>query len=133
MSIAWAIAEFIQDPVRLRARTLFATHYHEMTQLEGLREGITNYSVAVQERNGRVLFLRKIIPGGADRSYGIHGSSWQAFQAVLHRAKAVLLQLRIYNFSKNPFAKLNRHCNSTLPCLRLTPCWRKSGRWISSL
>ena len=94
LSIAWAIAEYIQDPQRLGARTLFATHYHEMTQLEELREGITNYCVAVQEKNGEVLFLRKIIPGGADRSYGIHVAQLAGLpNMVIERAKAVLAQL----------------------------------------
>ena len=94
LSIAWAIAEYIQDPQRLGARTLFATHYHEMTQLESLREGITNYCVAVQERDGKVLFLRKIIRGGADRSYGIHVAKLAGLpDQVIHRAKAVLAQL----------------------------------------
>ncbi len=94
LSIAWAIAEHIQDPRRLGARTLFATHYHEMTQLEELREGITNYCVAVQEKNGEVLFLRKIIPGGADRSYGIHVAQLAGLpELVIDRAKAVLNQL----------------------------------------
>ena len=94
LSIAWAIAEYIQDPGRLGARTLFATHYHEMTQLAELREGITNYCVAVQEKNGEVLFLRKIIPGGADRSYGIHVAQLAGLpDLVIERAKAVLVQL----------------------------------------
>lgn len=94
LSIAWAIAEYIQDPRRLGARTLFATHYHEMTQLEDLRESITNYCVAVQEKNGEVLFLRKIIPGGADRSYGIHVAQLAGLpDVVIDRAKAVLIQL----------------------------------------
>ena len=94
LSIAWAIAEFIQDTQRLGARTLFATHYHEMTQLEGLRAGITNYSVAVKERDGKVLFLRKIVQGGADRSYGIHVAQLAGLpDAVIQRAKAVLAQL----------------------------------------
>jgi len=94
LSIAWAIAEYIHDPRRLGTRTLFATHYHEMTQLEGLREGIMNYCVAVQERDGEVLFLRKIIPGGADRSYGIHVAQLAGLPPpIINRAKAVLAQL----------------------------------------
>ena len=134
LSIAWAIAEFIQDPERLGARTLFATHYHEMTQLEGLRAGIVNYSVAVQERNGTVLFLRKIIPGGADRSYGIHVAQLAGLpEAVIHRAKAVLAQLESATSSPHPILR-----DSTIPCnlmrryLHHTPCWRKSGKWTSS-
>ena len=94
LSIAWAIAEHIQDRRHLGARTLFATHYHEMTQLEGLREGIRNYCVAVQERDGDVIFLRKIVPGGADRSYGIHVAKLAGLPpAVITRAQEVLAQL----------------------------------------
>jgi DNA mismatch repair protein MutS len=94
LSIAWAIAEYIQDRQHVGARTLFATHYHEMTQLEGLREGITNYCVAVQERDGDVVFLRKIIPGGADRSYGIHVAKLAGLPpTVIARAQQVLAQL----------------------------------------
>ncbi len=94
LSIAWAIAEFIHDPQRLGARTLFATHYHEMTELETLREGIRNYRVAVQERDGDVVFLRKIVPGGADRSYGIHVAKLAGLPAsVIARAQQVLEQL----------------------------------------
>ncbi|HET9962668.1 MAG TPA: DNA mismatch repair protein MutS [Nitrospiraceae bacterium] len=94
LSIAWAVAEFIEDPQRLGARTLFATHYHEMTQLETLRGGIANYRVAVQETDGEVLFLRKIVPGGADRSYGIHVAKLAGLPTdVIDRAQAVLTQL----------------------------------------
>ncbi|MGH7217462.1 MAG: DNA mismatch repair protein MutS [Nitrospiraceae bacterium] len=94
LSIAWAIAEHIQDRRHLGARTLFATHYHEMTQLEGLREGIRNYCVAVQERDGDVVFLRKIVPGGADRSYGIHVAKLAGLPStVIARAQQVLAQL----------------------------------------
>src|SRR5688572_25724770 len=94
LSIAWAIAEHIQDRRHLGARTLFATHYHEMTQLEGLREGIRNYSVAVQERDGDVVFLRKIVAGGADRSYGIHVAKLAGLPpTVIARAQQVLAQL----------------------------------------
>jgi DNA mismatch repair protein MutS len=104
LSIAWAIAEYIHDPGQLGARTLFATHYHEMTQLEELREGIINYCVAVKERNGEVLFLRKIIPGGADRSYGIHVAQLAGLpNAVIERAKAVLVQLESSSSSHSPF------------------------------
>ena len=94
LSLAWAIAEHIQDRRHIGARTLFATHYHEMTQLEGLREGIKNYCVAVQERDGDVVFLRKIIAGGADRSYGIHVAQLAGLPpTVIERAKDVLAQL----------------------------------------
>ncbi len=94
LSIAWAIAEYIHDRRSLGARTLFATHYHEMTQMEALREGIRNYRVAVQERNGDVLFLRKIQPGGADKSYGIHVAKLAGLpSSVIDRAQEVLSKL----------------------------------------
>ncbi len=94
LSIAWAVAEHIQDRRQVGARTLFATHYHEMTQLADLRDGIRNFSVSVQERNGEVLFLRKIVAGGADRSYGIHVARLAGLPArVIGRAQEVLRQL----------------------------------------
>jgi DNA mismatch repair protein MutS len=94
LSIAWAIAEYIHDCTRLGARTLFATHYHEMTNLEQQRTGIKNYRVAVQERGGDVVFLRKIVAGKADRSYGIHVAKLAGLPpAVINRAQAVLYQL----------------------------------------
>ncbi len=94
LSIAWAIAEHIHDRARLGARTLFATHYHEMTQLEQQRAGIKNYRVAVQESGGDVVFLRKIVAGKADRSYGIHVAKLAGLPIdVIRRAQAVLSQL----------------------------------------
>jgi DNA mismatch repair protein MutS len=94
LSIAWAVAEYIQDRRHLGARTLFATHYHELTELAGLREGIKNYSVSVKERNDEVVFLRKIVEGGADRSYGIHVARLAGLPVeVLTRAQQVLTQL----------------------------------------
>ena len=94
LSIAWATAEHIQDRARLGARTLFATHYHEMTQLEQQRTGIKNYRVAVQERGEDVVFLRKIVAGKADRSYGIHVAKLAGLPPdVIRRAQAVLSQL----------------------------------------
>jgi DNA mismatch repair protein MutS len=94
LSIAWAIAEYIHDCTRLGARTLFATHYHEMTQLEQQRVGIKNYRVAVQECGAEVVFLRKIVAGKADRSYGIHVAKLAGLPAdVISRAQTVLSQL----------------------------------------
>ena len=94
LSIAWAVAEYIHDRRTLGARTLFATHYHEMTQLEQQREGIKNFRVAVQERDGNVVFLRKIVAGGADRSYGIYVAKLAGLpSSVISRAQDVLFQL----------------------------------------
>ena len=72
LSIAWAVAEYIADKTKCGAKTLFATHYHELTELEEKQEGIKNYSIAVKEKGEDVIFLRKIVEGGTDESYGIH-------------------------------------------------------------
>jgi DNA mismatch repair protein MutS len=94
LSIAWAVAEHIQDRARVGARTMFATHYHEMTDLANRHEGVKNYTVAVRERNDEVLFLRKIVEGGADRSYGIHVARLAGLPpTVINRAREVLAQL----------------------------------------
>ena len=72
LSIAWAVAEYIADKEKCGAKTLFATHYHELIELEGKIEGVKNYSVAVKEKGEDIIFLRKIVKGGTDESYGIH-------------------------------------------------------------
>ena len=72
LSIAWAVAEYIADKEKCGAKTLFATHYHELTDLENQLEGIKNYSIAVKEKGEDIIFLRKIVRGGTDESYGIH-------------------------------------------------------------
>lgn len=72
LSIAWAVAEYIADKEKCGAKTLFATHYHELTELENQLEGIKNYSIAVKEKGEDIIFLRKIVRGGTDESYGIH-------------------------------------------------------------
>lgn len=102
LSIAWSVAEYILDRNRLGARTLFATHYHEMTELAQQREGVKNYTVLVKERNEQVLFLRKIVEGGADRSYGIHVAQLAGLPpAVITRAREVLAQLESGHSSSN--------------------------------
>jgi DNA mismatch repair protein MutS len=94
VSIAWAVVEYIHNHPGLRAKTLFATHYHELTQLSDLLPGVRNYNVAVNESGGQVVFLHKIIPGGADRSYGIHVGQLAGLPTpVVQRAEQILLQL----------------------------------------
>jgi DNA mismatch repair protein MutS len=94
VSIAWAVVEYIHNHPSLRAKTLFATHYHELTQLADLLPGVRNYNVAVNESGGQVVFLHKIIPGGADRSYGIHVGQLAGLPSpVVQRAEQILLQL----------------------------------------
>ncbi len=94
VSIAWAVVEYIHNHPKLRARTLFATHYHELTQLAELLPGVRNYNVAVSEADGQVVFLHKIVPGGADRSYGIHVGQLAGLpHTVVQRASEILLAL----------------------------------------
>jgi DNA mismatch repair protein MutS len=94
LSIAWAVAEFIHNHPRLRAKTLFATHYHELVELASFLPRVKNFNVAVTEEEGKVIFLRKVIPGGADKSYGIHVAQLAGLPAsVVHRAEEVLAGL----------------------------------------
>ncbi len=92
LSIAWSVAEFLHD--KTKARTLFATHYHELTELEMTRGGVKNFNVAVREWNDQIIFLRKIIPGGADKSYGIQVARLAGLPPeVITRAKEILSNL----------------------------------------
>ncbi len=90
------MVEYIHNHPRLRARTLFATHYHELTQLAELLPGIRNFNVAVTEADGQVVFLHRIVPGGADRSYGIHVAQLAGLPLpVIQRASEILNQLEL--------------------------------------
>lgn len=92
LSIAWSVAEFLHD--KIKARALFATHYHELTKLASERKGVTNFNVAVREWNEQIIFLRKIIPGGADKSYGIHVARLAGVpKEILDRARDILAHL----------------------------------------
>jgi len=94
LSIAWAVAEFIHNHPRLRAKTLFATHYHELVELASFLPRVKNFNVAVTEEEGKVIFLREVVPGGADKSYGIHVAQLAGLPAsVVHRAEEVLAGL----------------------------------------
>jgi DNA mismatch repair protein MutS len=92
LSIAWSVAEYLNTT--LRARTLFATHYHELTELARLLPATKNYNVAVREWGEQIVFLHKIVPGGTDKSYGIQVARLAGLPApVLKRAKEVLREL----------------------------------------
>ena len=94
LSIAWGMIEYIHNHPHLRAKTLFATHYHELTQLADLLPGVRNYNVAVSESGGKVVFLHKIVPGGADRSYGIHVAQLAGLPGpVIQRANEIMAEL----------------------------------------
>lgn len=95
LSIAWAVVEHISNPKILGAKTLFATHYHELTELEGTMSGVNNYCIAVKEQGDDIVFLRKIIKGGADKSYGIQVAKLAGVpDTVIARAKELLEELR---------------------------------------
>ena len=94
LSIAWAVAEYISDKEKCGAKTLFATHYHELISLEEKLDGVKNYSIAVKEKGEDVIFLRKIVPGGTDESYGVHVAKLAGVpQVVTKRANEILRSL----------------------------------------
>jgi DNA mismatch repair protein MutS len=101
LSIAWAVAEFIHNHPKLGAKTLFATHYHELVDLTSTLPKVKNYNVAVSEQGDRIAFLHKILPGGSDRSYGIHVAQLAGLpKSVIHRAQEVLARLESQDTSK---------------------------------
>ncbi|MBC7959869.1 MAG: DNA mismatch repair protein MutS, partial [Vallitaleaceae bacterium] len=103
LSIAWAVVEFIANHQSIGAKTLFATHYHELTELEGSIDGVVNYCIAVKEKGDDIIFLRKIIPGGADKSYGIQVAKLAGVpNPVILRAKEILEELTEADITKGP-------------------------------
>ncbi len=112
LSIAWSVAEFLHD--KIKARTLFATHYHELTKLAAERKGVCNFNVAVREWNDQIIFLRKIIPGGADKSYGIQVARLAGLpKEILDRAKEILSNLEKPDGITAPSAKPHKRAAKT--------------------
>ena len=102
LSIAWAVAEYISNSEKCGAKTLFATHYHELTDLENKLEGVKNYSVAVKEKGEDIIFLRKIVKGGTDESYGVHVAKLAGVpQTVTKRANEILKSIERKNVLNN--------------------------------
>ena len=94
MSIARAVLEYVADKKQLGAKALFATHYHELTELESLVEGVKNYNIAVKKRGDDITFLRRIVRGGADDSFGIEVAKLAGVpNKIIHRAKQILAEL----------------------------------------
>lgn len=94
ISIAWSIVEYLHENPRAHARTLFATHYHELNEMEQLYGRIRNFNVSVLEKDGRIVFLRKLMPGGSEHSFGIHVARLAGMPAsIVRRAGEVLQQL----------------------------------------
>ena len=94
LSIAWSVVEYLVDKTKVGAKTLFATHYHELSELEGNVEGVVNYQITVLERGNSILFLRKIERGGADKSFGIHVAQLAGLpKPVVMRAREILARI----------------------------------------
>jgi DNA mismatch repair protein MutS len=107
LSIAWAVTEYLHDGCPWRAKTLFATHYHELTELALTKGRVKNFHVAVKEWNDRVIFLRKLVEGGTSRSYGIQVARLAGLpEAVIDRAKEILGNLEQGEFGEEGFPKL---------------------------
>lgn len=98
LSIAWSLAEYLHNQPSVAAKTLFATHYHELNELENMYEHIVNYNVSVKEHDGKVIFLRKLVRGGADHSYGIQVADMAGLPSiVIERAKEILKNLESHS------------------------------------
>lgn len=109
VSIAWAVAEYLHDHAPVAAKTLFATHYHELTELAVTRERVKNYNIAVKEWNDQIIFLRKIVKGGASHSYGIQVGRLAGLpEAVIARAKEILGNLEAGEFVREGMPRLAR-------------------------
>jgi DNA mismatch repair protein MutS len=110
VSIAWAVAEYLHDTDRCRARTLFATHYHELADLAVTRSGIKNFNIAVRQWNDQIIFLRKIVEGSASHSYGIQVARLAGLPGeVIDRAKEILANLEGGEFADNGAPRIARH------------------------
>lgn len=110
ISIAWAVAEYLHNNPQVRAKTLFATHYHELTDLALTLRGVKNYNVLVREKGDQIAFLRKIVPGAADKSYGIQVARLAGLPPeVIERAKEILANLEEGEFEAEGQPKLAKH------------------------
>ena len=109
ISIAWAIVEYLHEHPKARARTLFATHYHELNEMEKSFSRIKNYNVSVREADGRVIFMRKLVRGGSEHSFGIHVAQIAGMpKSIVKRANEILKQLE----SKEDRGERNTNTNT---------------------
>ena len=116
LSIAWAVAEFLHDMPGSQARTQFATHYHELTEMALTRRGVKNYNIAVKEYGDKIIFLRQIVPGGTDKSYGIHVAKLAGLpDSIISRANEILENLENSAMSKDGDVVLAMHHNHGNP------------------
>lgn len=124
LAIAKAVAEYIHNHPKLGCKTLFATHYHELTQLANILPRIRNLNVAVSDENGSIVFLRRIMPGSADRSYGVHVAQLAGLpNSVVNRSREILCELEASNVSPHEISGINRQqlCQpKQLPLLKMS-------------
>jgi DNA mismatch repair protein MutS len=128
ISIAWAIVEYLHRPETIGAKTLFATHYHELTELALVLPGVKNYCVQVKEWNDQIIFLRKIVPGGADKSYGIQVARLAGLpESVLKRAQEVLHNLETGELNEAGMPKIGQSlANGETPEPQQLPLFRET-------
>ncbi len=122
LSIAWAVAEYMHEHPQVRAKTLFATHYHELTELSLTKERVKNYSMAVKEWNDKVIFLRKVVSGGSSRSYGIQVARLAGMpEPVIRRAKEILHNLEKGELNEAGMPRLasSKNLEQTIPQMNL--------------
>ena len=109
ISIAWSVAEYLHGKTTAKAKTLFATHYHELTDLADILPGVKNYTVRVKDEGGKVVFLRRIVPGVAEKSFGIHVGAMAGLpQEVVERAAQILKNLEANEIDVNAPQKVVR-------------------------
>ena len=102
LSIAWAVVEYLHENKKIAAKTLFATHYHELTELSNVYKGVKNYNITAKEYKDRIIFLRKVVPGSADQSYGIQVAKLAGIpQKVIQRAQEILEELEKSEFNES--------------------------------
>jgi len=110
LSIAWAVTEYLHEKEEIRAKTLFATHYHELTELEMIHDRVKNFHISVKEWKENIIFLRKIIPGPSDQSYGIHVAKLAGIpKRVVNRAKEILFNLEKQELDDSGHPKIAYH------------------------
>jgi len=109
ISIAWSVAEYLHGKAQCKAKTLFATHYHELTDLANIFKGVKNCTVLVKDEGGKLVFLRRIVPGAAERSFGIHVGAMAGLpQEVVDRAAQILKNLEANELDVNAPQKVVR-------------------------
>ena len=108
MSIAWSVVEYLTN--KIKAKTLFATHYHELSELENIMEGVKNYKITIKEFNGQIVFLRKVVKGSANKSFGVEVASLAGIpEEITKRAKQILKDLEKHDLLNKDFSSVDNY------------------------